>query len=1248
MSDDIILYIDNNRQKINSLQIGGQTASSPSEKYTTKDYILSSDLTITSNFKIRSAINYGGKLLVAGDFGLLYQDDDGAWKDYIKFSDGGDKYAINGWLENAIYHLSVMSDPNGDKLCILGNFETFTLNPDSETEIFSASSKNLLIITEQDGIQKLAYQNIKEYSNKLPIIRASNFNLVNTDLGDTEDSGDDVFADDDIVSIYGYNNKLFIIDKGIYSFKDIEINNYGIISSNQALDDPSENLYILDFSQPADTALTTKYIRGEILSDINIDNKIYISTGLNKEIDGTKYHQTLYYILDVINNVLTYDKAFNQKTIKSLPVNSQQSYIVTAQEQATTLSNTTAEAVSQIIEADRIVNGSSNKNATTFFGNGSRSNKLRTNGLQEDDNIYSRLKIKIKGLLTISFNMRWLIVNQIPSNLKIVILKNNDEVGIVNYDNNDRNKSISFNVDIDDEVSFLVDSAYYTNFVIDFEAFVDNISTFYAKGLSFINYNPEIAFTAIHNGIHLPNIKKQNSAVLLDTNNNVWFLKPETKDYFVSLSGYEDSGDRLVKYNLPSYIQPVDVVLGDDVVAVLSSDGNIYTWGKNTFGQLGNSQLGINTTIDQTPVKVDGSGFVSIFVCNNTFYAIDSGNRMYAWGSNVIYSYKINPSLDTDAFTEETVREKIGTGIIYGYNGDYTNTPVNIVVGLGLGSTPLNRSCGILDDQNNLNLAGQQWSTVSISPVDVYAIDTLGLMYYWGGKDSNDDLVNWDYSKSYLRPRIIDNGVLFIGSPGYTISYLTAAELSNLYQASNNYYYTSTLSDFILNGNAQNATQDSDLDPFFENRAIDFIQLKNEQYKFELIAEDKYIFYDNLLVKNVRAGDTICQIKISDKTLANITDANGISIVAAYQNVVAKYNGLVMINLDYINQLSGNSLIDSSFDNMTIFYYNCYQENFDRSNPGSYSRVFHDSYFFENKFSNTASNIFPVINGYNRTSKLSHQMSSILLYEDNTGYTAWSKNAIDKDSRNSAEAFNSLKNADFFTGYNTDSLFDHELIKYTHQESVTLKESLYHNNHNFSANATIDLRFRIFDNTCGTRMYNLASLQDGQIVDLDQTEKTHDAISSLNGFTNIRLTSLDNVSSLIKVDSNRKEWNLFTEDKPCVAINSNYAIATDGKIYVLPYGGENNNASKYNFAFVLPDKLIYVNESNNLPNFVDSAAIVGSLIMYLNYIIVGGYFPEGNSQINKDNSLMVWDHYQKRVLQPYTEPVALPPFPTEN
>ena len=84
----------------------------------------------------------------------------------------------------------------------------------------------------------------------------------------------------------------------------------------------------------------------------------------------------------------------------------------------------------------------------------------------------------------------------------------------------------------------------------------------------------------------------------------------------------------------------------------------------------------------------------------------------------------------------------------------------------------------------------------------------------------------------------------------------------------------------------------------------------------------------------------------------------------------------------------------------------------------------------------------------------------------------------------------------------------------------------------------------------------------------------------------------------------------------------------------MPSGGNSQGVSKYNYAYVLNDPVLFNIDNSTPPNFVNSSAIVTSLILYKNYIIVGGNFPDGNSQINLDNTFVIWDHYESRVLQP--------------
>ena len=71
----------------------------------------------------------------------------------------------------------------------------------------------------------------------------------------------------------------------------------------------------------------------------------------------------------------------------------------------------------------------------------------------------------------------------------------------------------------------------------------------------------------------------------------------------------------------------------------LDSEGQIYAWGSNSYGQLGNG----GTTRSNTPVKVDTSGVlagktisqISAAAVSDYSLALDSEGQIYAWGYNL-------------------------------------------------------------------------------------------------------------------------------------------------------------------------------------------------------------------------------------------------------------------------------------------------------------------------------------------------------------------------------------------------------------------------------------------------------------------------------------------------------------------------------------------------------------------------------------------------------------------------------------
>jgi large repetitive protein len=96
-----------------------------------------------------------------------------------------------------------------------------------------------------------------------------------------------------------------------------------------------------------------------------------------------------------------------------------------------------------------------------------------------------------------------------------------------------------------------------------------------------------------------------------------------------------------VQVSLPAGVTPVSVDGGDGTAYAIGSDGKLYAWGAAGSGQLGNGTLGTqtcnNTTCQTTPVLVSfpaGVQATAVAAGDSSTYAIGSDGRIYAWGSD--------------------------------------------------------------------------------------------------------------------------------------------------------------------------------------------------------------------------------------------------------------------------------------------------------------------------------------------------------------------------------------------------------------------------------------------------------------------------------------------------------------------------------------------------------------------------------------------------------------------------------------
>ncbi len=105
--------------------------------------------------------------------------------------------------------------------------------------------------------------------------------------------------------------------------------------------------------------------------------------------------------------------------------------------------------------------------------------------------------------------------------------------------------------------------------------------------------------------------------VLGNGNNDFNFYKPELNQYL-------------------SDKQIIDICCGSELTLVLTNSGEVYAWGKNSYGQIGNGRSGHNK-YQLIPIKVNGFNdekVIQISCGKWHSMALTESGRIFSWGSN--------------------------------------------------------------------------------------------------------------------------------------------------------------------------------------------------------------------------------------------------------------------------------------------------------------------------------------------------------------------------------------------------------------------------------------------------------------------------------------------------------------------------------------------------------------------------------------------------------------------------------------
>jgi len=131
--------------------------------------------------------------------------------------------------------------------------------------------------------------------------------------------------------------------------------------------------------------------------------------------------------------------------------------------------------------------------------------------------------------------------------------------------------------------------------------------------------------------------------------------------------GHNAQGQPIVNKDMPEeldgLVNVTDIQMGQDHIVALNAIGEVYCWGNNSKGQLGNG------VIDQSgqlmnmfkPTKVEGLGnehITQIAVVKNSTFALSTSGVVYAWGCNKDNTLGLEQS--TDRVTEPVCLSLLG------------------------------------------------------------------------------------------------------------------------------------------------------------------------------------------------------------------------------------------------------------------------------------------------------------------------------------------------------------------------------------------------------------------------------------------------------------------------------------------------------------------------------------------------------------------------------------------------------------
>lgn len=233
----------------------------------------------------------------------------------------------------------------------------------------------------------------------------------------------------------------------------------------------------------------------------------------------------------------------------------------------------------------------------------------------------------------------------------------------------------------------------------------------------------DIQFTEISAG------ERHNLAI--DSSGNIWAWGSNNKGQL----GNGSTTNSNVPIQITTGKRYTKVFAGYENSMAIDSSNNLWAWGRNDYGQLGNN----STTNISSPTQIK-SGIKEVALGQSHTLAIDTSNNMWAWGRNNVYQ------LGNGETTDSTTPIKIKSGmkavsagwlhsIALDTSGNLYSWGDNTYGSLGNGTVG-----GSTTDHHvpTIVKSGTRFTKISTKNYHNLAIGTNGRLYSWGRNENGE------------------------------------------------------------------------------------------------------------------------------------------------------------------------------------------------------------------------------------------------------------------------------------------------------------------------------------------------------------------------------------------------------------------------------------------------------------------------------------------------------------------------------